>query len=320
MSLDVYLYGMTCLSTIHVLDGPYPKADSYREIKKTYVVPSGETGNAALILANFGLKVKSDGPHLGTRTWKPVLDFYKKRKIDCSGMWHNPGFDGAEDLVLVDGKTRTIFGKFANYFSGGAERWSNPDLKAIKAAKTVSLDPWFHRESLAAAECCVKEGKKYVTIDLRPDDYIHRNAAATVISPEFTDREMPGAKTKALFKKYADNTRGLVIMTFGEREILYGRKGGKANRFKPFRVKVKGTLAAGDIFRAGIVYGVYKGWDDKKTVAFGAAVGALACERFPAALNPPSLSETLDLIRLRGNPRASGLRSRRPPLTPSARA
>ena len=73
---DVYVYGMTCLSTIHVLDGKYPKPDSYREIKQTHIVPSGEAGNAALILADFGLGVKLDGPHLGTRTQKPTLKFY----------------------------------------------------------------------------------------------------------------------------------------------------------------------------------------------------------------------------------------------------
>lgn len=35
-NLDVYLYGMTVLSTIHLMAGPYPKADSYQEIKETY--------------------------------------------------------------------------------------------------------------------------------------------------------------------------------------------------------------------------------------------------------------------------------------------
>lgn len=294
-TIDVYLYGMTCLSTIHVLEGRYPKPDSYREIKSTYIIPSGETGNAALILSNFGLNVKADGPHLGTRTKQATLDFYKKYRIDCSGMWFNPGFEGVEDLVLVDADTRTIFGKFGNYLAGGAQRWSNPDVKAIKAAKTVSIDPFFGRESMRAAEVCVRYGKKYVTIDLAPDDYIHRNAAATVISKEFTDREMSGIKTRALFKKYTENTDGVVIFTSGTREILYGRKGGKINAFRPYRGKVRGTLAAGDIFRAGVVYGVLRGWDDKKTTAFAAATGALACSRFPAALNPPALSEVIRL-------------------------
>jgi sugar/nucleoside kinase (ribokinase family) len=295
MKPDVYVYGMTCLSTIHLLDGKYPKPDAYREIRQTYIVPSGEAGNAALMLANFGLKVKLDGPHLGSRTQKPLLDFYKKHKIDCSGMRRNPDFEGVEDLVLVDSQTRTIFGKFGNYYTNGTRRWSNPDIKAIKKAGAISLDPWFGKASRMAAEACVAGKKKYVTIDLRPEDFIHKNAAVTVISKEFTDRELPGIKTKKLFKKYAENTGGLVIFTFGGKEILYGRAGGKANKFRPYRINVKGTLAAGDIFRAGIVYGVYKGWDDEKTVAFGAAVGALACERFPAALNPPSLNEVLNL-------------------------
>lgn len=30
---DIYLYGMTVLSTIHLLDGTYPEPDTYREIK-----------------------------------------------------------------------------------------------------------------------------------------------------------------------------------------------------------------------------------------------------------------------------------------------
>jgi sugar/nucleoside kinase (ribokinase family) len=295
-TIDVYLYGMTCLSTIHVLDGQYPEPDSYREIKHTYIIPSGEAGNAALVLANFGLHVKTDGPHLGERTKQATLDFYKKHKIDCSGMWFNPGFEGVEDLVLVDAHTRTIFGKFGNYLAGGAQRWSNPDLKAIKAAKAVSIDPFFGRESRLAAEACVEYGKKYVTIDLKPDDYIHRHAAATVISKEFTDREMPKIKPQTLFNKYTGNTGGLVIFTFGGREILYGRKGGKIRAFKPYKVKVKGTLAAGDIFRAGVVYGVLRGWDDEKTTAFAAATGALACARFPAALDPPPLKEILSLV------------------------
>jgi sugar/nucleoside kinase (ribokinase family) len=34
MKTDIYLYGMTVLSTIHLLDGSYPEADNCREIKR----------------------------------------------------------------------------------------------------------------------------------------------------------------------------------------------------------------------------------------------------------------------------------------------
>jgi sugar/nucleoside kinase (ribokinase family) len=285
MKLDTYLYGMTCLSTIHVLDGAFPPADSYREIQATHVIPSGETGNAALLLNHFGLKVKMDGPYLGSRTREPILDFYARRGLTCRHMRYDHGFPGVEDLVLVDPQTRTIFGTFGRFFSGNEQRWSPPDRKAIAAAKTVSLDPFMR---LAAQV-------PYVTIDLPPDDFIHRHAAVTIISDEFTRREFPGADTRSHMKRYMENTDGLVIFTFGAKEILFGRRGGEIRTFAPFRVESKGSLAAGDFFRGGTVYAVHRGWPDQKIVAVSAAVGALACTNFPAALNLPSLEAVLKL-------------------------
>jgi sugar/nucleoside kinase (ribokinase family) len=295
MKTDVYLYGMTCLSTIHVLDGDYPPPDSYREIKQTYVIPSGETGNAALLLAHFGLSVKMDGPRLGAKTKGPILDFYSKRGVDCRGFTCDPDFPGVEDLVLVDSRTRTIFGAFGRFLFGGERRWSSPDRRAVAAAAAVSLDPFLREESRLAAEYCRDERKPYVTIDLPPDDFIHRHASVTVVSDEFTRREYPGTDVRAQFRKYAENSSGLVVFTFGAKEILFGRRGGEIRTFTPFRVDSKGSLAAGDFFRGGTVYALQREWPDEKIVAFGAATGALACTHFPAALNLPSLESILEL-------------------------
>ncbi len=295
MKRDVYLFGMTCLSTIHVLDGPYPEPDSYREIRETFVIPSGETGNAALLLAGFGLSVAMGGPHLGSRTRAPILDFYGKRGVDCGELRFDPSYAGVEDLVLVDGETRTIFGRFGSYFSGQERRWSPPDHRAAAGAAVVSIDPFFREESRAAAETCRGLNKPYVTIDLPPEDFIHRHAAVTVVSREFREREYPGADVRALFGKYLDLSNGLVVFTDGGRDILFGRNGGEAGTFAPFRVDVKGSLAAGDFFRGGAVYALLRGWPDEKLVAFSAAVGALACVHFPAALDLPSLQAVLEL-------------------------
>ncbi|MBN2351960.1 MAG: hypothetical protein JXD23_05270 [Spirochaetales bacterium] len=295
MKHDVYLFGMTCLSTIHVLDGPYPPPDSYREIKETYVIPSGETGNAALLLARFGLSAAIGGPELGSRTRITILDFYGRRGIDCRGLRFDPSFAGVEDLVLVDRETRTIFGRFGGYLFGPERRWSAPNRKSVAAAAVVSIDPFFREESRLAAEYCLALKKPYVTIDLPPEDFIHRHAAVTVVSREFRERECAGADARLLFRQYLDMSNGLVIFTDGGRDILFGRTGGEARTFAPFRVNVKGSLAAGDFFRGGAVYALFRGWPDERIVAFSAAVGALACANFPAALNPPSLEAVLDL-------------------------
>ena len=41
MAGDVYIYGMTLLSTIHRLKGRFPPADGYQEILETHVMNGG---------------------------------------------------------------------------------------------------------------------------------------------------------------------------------------------------------------------------------------------------------------------------------------
>ncbi|HEX2954616.1 MAG TPA: carbohydrate kinase family protein, partial [Bacillota bacterium] len=214
---DIYLYGVTVYSTIHLLTGDYPKPDTYGEIKETHYVPGGETGNSALILANLGYKVKIDGPFLGTKSRDGIINFYKKFTIDCSSLSYDPSYEGLLDIVLIDPNTRTVFGKFGHYFGGRVKRWSEPDEQAIASAKIVTIDPWFQEESQKVAELCVKHNKPYVTIDCEPESYYHAHAAATVISNEYIQNHYAKEDVQALLQRYLAATEGLVIFTFGSR-------------------------------------------------------------------------------------------------------
>jgi len=293
--LDVYLYGLTVLSTIHLLNGKYPEADSYAEIKESYNIPGGEAGNSAVILANLGCRVKLDGPFLGFETRDKILDFYQKYHIDCSNLHYDSGFEGIQDLVLVADQTRTVFGKFVKLFSG-EKKWTVPDKEAITQARIVALDPFFGEESEMVAVYCKEADKRYVTIDCGYDSLLNQYAAATVISNEFIQNNYPDEVIQNLHRKYTEATAGLVIFTFGGREIIYGRRGEEVRSLIPYRVKVKSTLGAGDTFRAGVVYGLLNEFDNEKTVKFAAATAARVCSRFPMALNPPKLEEIMKLV------------------------
>src|SRR5512145_3248191 len=107
---DVYVYGMTVLSTIHQLNGPYPAANTYREIQDTIVMPGGEGANCAVVLQNLGLQVTLDGCYLGEVTEEPLLDYLIPLGIDCSRLKFLPEFPGWRDIVLCDGHSRTVFG------------------------------------------------------------------------------------------------------------------------------------------------------------------------------------------------------------------
>ncbi len=295
--VDVYLYGMTVYSTVHILHGDYPEADSYAEIKQTYLIPGGETGNSAIVLSQCGLNVKIDGPYLGTKTKEGILHYCRRFGIDCTGMVYDQEFDGVSDMVIVDSSTRTVFGRFGGYFREG-KRWSNFDKNAAMASKVVSIDPFFGEISKNLAIFCHQVKKPYVTIDCEPDSDLHRYASATVISNEFIRNSFKETDIDELFSRYTEAGDGLVIFTFGSRDIIFGRKGGSVQKFTPYRVNAVGTLGAGDTFRGGVVYGILKGLSDTDTVRFAAATAACVCRRFPMVLDPPCIEEIKELAGL----------------------
>jgi sugar/nucleoside kinase (ribokinase family) len=93
---------------------------------------------------------------------------------------------------------------------------------------------------------------------------------------------------------------GLVIFTFGGSQVMYSSPSlGPRLTFAPFQVNVVDTLAAGDTFRAGVVYGVLKGMPDDEIVRFASACAAIVCTRFPSVRQPPTLEEIDELIRSR---------------------
>lgn len=296
---DVYVYGMTVLSTIHQLKAKFPSADGYQEITRTFVMPGGEAANCAIVLSNLGIPVTLDGPFLGDSTAEPLRTYLQKRKVDCSLLHHHPGFPGWRDIVFCDGDTRTVFGWFVDYLFGGSKLWNKPNESAIKSAKCVALDPFFGSESQDVARLCQKHHKDYVTIDSRFDTVIAKGARAIICSKEFFDREYAGIEPQELLKQYQSNCAGLIIFTFGSNTVLFASAKTPAQSFQPYKIKVVDTLAAGDTFRAGVVYGVLKGFSDLEVVRFASATAAVSCLRFPSVYEPPTFAEITTLINSR---------------------
>ncbi|MCL2071810.1 MAG: carbohydrate kinase family protein [Oscillospiraceae bacterium] len=294
-----------------LLQGDFPKADHYCEVKERYTLPGGETGTAAIVLANLGCKVKIDGNHLGKYTRDLTHDFYNNIGVDVSALRYDSDYDGMDEFVMVDRDTRTNFSTFsafhADYWERGICRWNTPNETDIRTAKVAGLDAFFGKESNLAAEYCHNNNIPYVTIDERPDNEVVKNASIVAVSSEYIRDHIPeyhtlesGANDKdgkiRLLKKYAEYTNALVILTGGGGTTYYARCG-EIREFEAFKVDVVSTLGAGDTFKAGCVYSLLHGYDDDMTVRFASALAAVACTKFPLGLNPPELKEVEELMK-----------------------
>lgn len=298
MNYDIYMHGQILGTHSFLLKGDFLQPDEYSEIKAKYFLPGGETGTAATVLSSLGASVKIDGTHIGTEVAPLLREFYKNKTVDLSSLYFDPDYEGLMDYVVIAGLVRSPMGVFQSLYEEGAKkRWNMPKEEDIKNCKVAAIDPFFLEETQATAELCVKHNKPFVTIDCRHDSYLHKHCAVNVVSKECTGSEQYRDKSiEEIYELLTDNTDGLVIITRGEKETLYGRKGQPMKKRLPFTAQVKSTLGAGDTFKAGCVYGLLHDMSDDEIVHFASACSAIAISRFPLPLNPPTMDEVKELL------------------------
>ena len=295
MKADAYLFGQVLGTHSFLLRGGFLQPDEYAEIDAQYFLPGGETDTACTVLASLGVSVRMDGTHIGTKVAPMLKAFYRDKTVDLSPL-HFTEEDGVMDYVVIAGLVRSPMGRFQTLFSDGRRWWSIPREEDVVGCRAVAIDPFFREESDKVAEICIRHGIPYVTIDSPHDSFLHRHAAVNVVSGECLHQHYQGMDKEAVMQRLQATAEGLVIITSGGGEMLYGRKGEPIRRMKPFQVEVRSTLGAGDTFKAGCVYALLHGMADDELVRFASACSGIAISRFPLPLNPPTLAEVNALI------------------------
>jgi len=297
MQPDVYLFGQILGTHSFLLRDGFLKPDEYAEIEAKYFLPGGETGTAATVLNSLGISVRMDGTWIGTEVAPMLREFYAGTEVDLSLLHYPEDTAGVMDYVVIAGLVRSPMGRFQTLFSSGERWWNIPKEEDVAGCKVAAIDPFFGEATMRAAEICRKLGVPYVTIDCPHESDLHRFAAVNVVSKECTAQHYEGMPAEEILALMQAETDGLTIITQGGGEMLFGRRGEPVQRMKPFKVTVKSTLGAGDTFKAGCVYGLLKGMNDRELVRFASACSGIAISRFPLPLNPPTLAEVEGLLK-----------------------
>jgi len=295
MKAEAYLFGQVLGTHSFLLRGGFLKPDEYSEFDAQYFLPGGETGTACTVLSSLGVSVRMAGTHIGTKVAPMLRDFYMNKTVDLSPL-HFTQDDGVMDYVVIAGLVRSPMGRFQTLFSGEEKWWNTPREEDLIGCRAAAVDPFFREESNLVAELCIKLGIPYVTIDSPHDSFLHRHAAVNVVSGECLSQHYQGMDKEDVMALLQETAEGLVIITSGGGEMLYGRRGEPIKRMKPFSVEVKSTLGAGDTYKAGCVYALLHEMSDDELVRFASACSGIAISRFPLPLNPPTLEEVNALI------------------------
>jgi len=294
-SYDVYSYGVVSSSTLYSIRGSFPAPEGYAEIEDVRHITGGEATNSSIVLSRLGARVKLDGNWLGAdeggRRTKALLSDYQ---IDTSRLPLRKGYKGVQEVVFAAHGTRTIFGTYCRLLEDSD--WNTPHESDVTQAKVICLDPFFARPASRIAEIAHDAGIPLVTVDCQHSDPLLRHASAVVIAESYIRENYAEREPEDLFREYQAAAGGLVIFTFGDAPAWYARPNETVRILRPYSVEAVDTSGGGDAFRAGIVYGFMKGWDDDKMIRFAAAVAAIICTRFPGVLNAPTYDEVLDFM------------------------
>ncbi len=281
---------MISKSTLIRLESEFPAENGYAEIADTHVMVSGETGNSAQVLANWGHKVRVDGPWLGNNSADFIRNYLTERKVDCTRLHSEPNYQGIEEVVLSAVLSRTVLGGYKRLLFT-TRQWNHPREEDIVWADLVSIDPQFGSEAFMAAQLAKKHTKLILGIDCKLDDPILPLFHVLVIGEPYLQNWYGNADRSTLFRQYAEKFPGLVIFTRGEKPFWYSRAGEPTKTMDAFRVEALDTTGAGDTFRAGLAHGMLQGWPDDILLRFSAAAAALNCTRFPGVKHSPGLQE-----------------------------
>ncbi|MBQ4074668.1 MAG: carbohydrate kinase family protein [Clostridia bacterium] len=295
MKADAYLFGQILGTHSFLLRGGFLQPDMYSEIDAQYFLPGGETGTACTVLASLGVHVRMAGTHIGKKVAPMLQEFYQDKSVDLSPL-HYTEDDGVMDYVVIAGLARSPMGRFQTLFGDDTRWWNVPKEEDIRGCRAAAVDPFFREESDLTAKICLKLGVPYVTIDSPHDSFLHKHAAVNVVSGECLHNHYQGMEKENVMALLQETAEGLVIITSGGGEMLYGRRGQAIRRMKPFPVEVKSTLGAGDTYKAGCVYALLQGMEDEELVRFASACSGIAISRFPLPLHPPTLDEVKALM------------------------
>jgi sulfofructose kinase len=206
-------------------------------------------------------------------------------------------------VILVDPHgTRTVLWHRSDRLVLPVEKLQPSALRA----RIVHVDDDDPELAMNAAIVAAKAGV-VVTSDLEhTSDYTER-LISSVAYPVF-EQYLPASITgepdpERALRKLRRLNGGVLVMTRGEQGSV-ALDGDRFHVAPAFAVKVVDATGAGDVFRAGFIYGVIQAWPVPDILRFANAAAALSCTRLGAIPSVPALGEVQDFLASSPQPAA----------------
>jgi sulfofructose kinase len=275
--VDVVGVGINATDTIIRLPH-FPASDSKIELISADIKPGGQVASAMVACQRWGLRTRYVGK-IGDDT----AGKFQVREMAREGVeahWINAANSTSQtSFILVDARTgeRTVLWKrdprIAISPSDLRRRW-------LQGCRALLVDGHDTAASTQAAQWA-RDERMPVIADL---DNLYRGIKALLKYVDFpiTSKDFPARLTgeqnllKSLPQIHAEFKCCLATATLGNLGAL-AWDGKRFFLVRGFKVRALDTTGAGDIFHAGFLYGLLRGWPPEVILEFSNAAAALNC-------------------------------------------
>ena len=277
-------------------------------VDKISIQSGGDCLNTAIDLSLLGSKVGFTGVLGSDVLGRFLLDTARSKKIDARGVKVKDGVSTSSVIVLINSSGERVF----LYYGGSNDRFSfqNIDPSLIEECRIVHVGgtyqlPFFDGEGAEKLFRLAKARGKMTSMDVTWDTsgrwmntiepclpFLDLFLPSIGEAEKITGESQPEKMARVLKNKGVKHVaiklgkRGCYVDAFGERF------------FQPaFDVEAVDTTGAGDAFVSGMLIGILRGWDIRRTAEFACAVSANCIQSLGATSGIISFEKIQEFLR-----------------------
>ncbi len=287
------VFGTICLDRLRGVP-TLPGAGGYVEIQSERLLLGGEAANTALALQTWGARIALCGNMLGDPPeGERLLQLLTDHKLPVDHVSLGGGRTPETDVYVTPDGERTMFGR--GFSSMGP---SEPvDSLPFEPGAWFTADPNMDAPSRAALLAAHQAGMRVYAMD-----FVHGSDSIPAggwwqSSTDWVGTRAEDVGNAAWLTSWIERHGCFGVLTDGPRQFWLGGPGVPVRALPTFPASsVVDTTGAGDLFRAGMLFGLSQDWPLSRTAAFAAAAGALACRAYGGTSFLPPASEVEALV------------------------
>ena len=276
LKVDLVCVGLNATDTVIRLS-TYPAPGSKVEYQTQTILPGGQAATTAVACRHWGMSARYVGKLGDDHAATIHRGALAKAGVEAQ-LIKVPGGASLQSLILVDrsGERTVLCRRDERLILQPA------DLRRewIESARILHLDGYDTAAATIAAQWARAAGIPVVADldELYPGvEELIANIDYLIVSRDFPCRLMGEPNLEIALRKIQDQYGCLLTAaTLGPDGVL-AWDGKQFHRSDAYRVPVADTTGAGDIFHAGFIYAMHRGWPLDRQLDFACAAAALNC-------------------------------------------